>query len=192
MKRLLPAIFIIASTFGCTKPIDIPVLKTPYSTLVYTANYSGISSNNTFVYFSVDFPAFNSSKGTLTSWRLTLNRKVSGTLTITNSLSVINDSAIVIDRYTLLQIGDTSITLPDQIVNSIKHILPPNQTLIVPIEVKVDDEINSSNLTPVLRSSDEVLTWNFTDLVDAFKPNSINSYNLTDSIALTLTYTYKR
>jgi hypothetical protein len=162
----------------------------PTRTLVYTANYSGISSNITYVSFSANFPAFDSEKGILISWGLTLNRKVSGTLTITNSLSVTNDSSIAIDRYTLLEIGDTTIELPDQIVNLIPHTLLPNETLNVPIKVNVDDEINSTHLTPVIGSATDVLTWNFIDIVDAFKPNCTNSYNLTENITLTLTYTY--
>jgi hypothetical protein len=191
MKQLLLAIFIIVSALSCTKSVDDPVFKhIPTRTLEYTASYAGISSNFTFFLFSAKFPAFNSAQGILTSWGLTMNRKVNGTLTISNSLSVTNDSSIAIDRYTLLETGDTTIELPNQIVSSIPHSLPPNQTLDVPIHVNVDDEINSTNLKPVMGSATDILTWNFTDVVDAYKPYCTNSYILTDSITLTLTYTY--
>lgn len=191
MKQLFLTIFIIVSALGCTKSVDDPVFKhIPTRTLVYTANYAGISSSFTFFLFSAQFPAFNSAQGILTSWGLTMNRKVNGTLTISNSLSVKNDSSIDIDRYTLLEIGDTTIELPNQIVNSIPHSLPANQTLDVPIHVNVDDEINSTNLTPVIGSATDIVTWNFTDVVDAYKPYCTNSYILTDSVNITLTYTY--
>lgn len=200
MKYSLIAILIMASVTSCSKSVDNPVSEDSYKknipaskTLVYSYNYSGICND----LFSIDFPAFDAAKGTLTSWQLTMSRKVSGTLTLINDLNAKNDSAIDVVRYTLLTytsgIAQETLTLPDEIVNSIPQKIGANRTLTVPVHVNVNDEFNSTaeDLANLSGISGSVVTWNFRDLIEVFKPNCGNSFSLKDSIFITLKYTYK-
>jgi len=200
MKHSLIVILIMASAISCSKSVDNPISEDSYKknipaskTLVYSYNYSGICND----LISIDFPAFDAAKGTLTSWQLTMSRKVSGTLTLINDLNIKNDSAIDVLRYTLLNYTtgtmQGTLTLPDEIVHRIPQKIGANQTQTVPVHVNVNDEFTSTteDLANLSGTSGSVVTWNFRDLIEVFKPNCGNSSSLKDSIFITLKYTYK-
>ncbi|MDP4265370.1 MAG: hypothetical protein Q8941_22780 [Bacteroidota bacterium] len=201
MKHALLAFLVLVT--GCSKSTDFtantavdktnPYKKNNLATLVYTYTYVGSSDAS----FSAVFPPFGVYGTTLKSWTLDIHRKVSGTITLTNMLNTRNDSAINVNRTTIVNVSDNAVDstlaiLPDSIVQRIKNKLDPNAQVTIPVNFDVNDEISSTqgyilNTYPIQTG---FITFGFSDLIALFKPNCINSFNLTDSTIVTYTYTY--
>jgi hypothetical protein len=206
MKRFSLLISICLLVLSCTKTLDQPFspssdtasesarktkVQAPQdSILSYTLYYTGVSDAN----FAVNFPAFKVIYGILSTWKVTISRKVYGTATFANTLATRNDSNINVLRYSLITAADTPyITYPEICVSKFKQSLKPYQSVTIPISLTVQDEFNSSNSGFLNVYSNEVpnVQLGIRDLVTLFKANCNNSYNLQDSTTVTLTYYYQ-
>lgn len=205
MKRFLPLLLCVL--FACTKDVNSPlsqdeanqtqtdaIKKQAKHSQPKTISYKYSFYGNTGEGFDITFPAFNINTGTLTGWTLTVNRYVSGTATLTNMLNVRNDSAISISRYLEVDMGVLTpiATLPTSVIKYLPQKLAANQTATVNINTIVNDIILSvaSNKNDVLGDATGKITWHFSDLISGFKPNCENSFDLKDSVIISVTYTY--
>lgn len=202
MKNLIAFLLAILFFSSCSKTMDTPVSskdtaddsfkKPPHSTIK--------SESHAFLYIgvpdaSIDFqlPAFDVSKGKLNSWRIDINRFVSGNILVQNTSSTVNDSTINISRYTHSTIPNTTIDdLPNVVVQRIKQSVQPLQTVRVIVNFSVDDVINSTpaNLNGMSGAATDVLQSNVRDLISTFKSNCVSLATLREYTTVTVTYNY--
>jgi hypothetical protein len=205
MKRFI-SILVICVLCSCTKELQTP-LDTSQNvtqdlakksggkhnapkTVSYTNQYLGDSGEG----FDISFPAFDVNTGTLTGWTLTVTRKVTGNIVLTNTLTTRNDSSISISRYLCVTESGTIpiCTCPTAVTEYLRQSLAANRTAKVPVNTTVTDVVNNTatNLNYVQGDATGVLSWHFNDIISAFKPNCTNDYTLADNITIKVTYSF--
>lgn len=201
MKRTLPLMMLVL--FSCTKEMQTFPGQLKSSSIdsknKHKKNPKTISHTREYCYnnlgqgFDIIVPAFDFNTGAMVNWKITITHRISGKVTISNTLNKRNDSSINLSRYLTVSMFDQTIcAIPNTVVKYLPQRVNANQTMSVPVNTSITDVINSASNNINMFQGDVGVTfpWHFDDLISAFKSNCNNTAALSDNVTVTVAYTY--